>query len=83
MTFPEYKVANERHNAALLEHDKQRQAVIDEMDRRGAEGQLWTNSQCAAWPAYQAALKEWREAQADLTASLKSSIQTGLERPDV
>lgn len=46
----------DRLRAAKAEHDRQRQLVIDEMNERGSQGQLWRNDKCKAWPDYERAL---------------------------
>jgi hypothetical protein len=42
--------------AAREAHDRHRNAVQDEMGVNGAQGILWQNSYCAAWPNYVEAL---------------------------
>jgi len=43
---------------AKSENEKQKALVVGEMEERGSNGQLWTNGQCAAWPAYEASLNK-------------------------
>lgn len=54
----------EELRAASAEVQKQRVLVEQEMEEKGRRGKLWENGMCAAWPAYQRAIKAQDELRA-------------------
>ncbi len=64
--------ARARHERALIENERLRNSINQEMQDKANQGHLWTNGHCADWYNYESSLIELHSAEAELLAALKT-----------